>query len=115
MSTPEAFIASKIKLARAQIHLSELRKEIGQFLRGRPFRAVIRAAPIPGQQCLVYEVRRSVPVEMSAVIGDVIHNVRAALDLLMCELVRRNRQSDKGVYFPICANARHLGSSFKRA
>lgn len=49
----DAFGASKEKVRRAQRHLSELRKEIGSFLRDKPFRSVIRAAG-KGQQSLVF-------------------------------------------------------------
>ena len=45
------------------------------------------------------------PTELSAIIGDAIHNLRAALDLLACELVRLNGGSDEDVYFPFAADA----------
>jgi hypothetical protein len=50
-------------------------------------------------------VREEVPLEFSAILGDSIHNLRAALDLLACELVRLNHQNDDDVYFPFANSA----------
>ena len=96
------FDTSKLKIERAQHHIVELDREIAKFLAQKPFRAVIEAGETPSQRRLTYRVRVPVPKIFSVIIGDVLHNLRASLDLLACELVRLNGASDKGVYFPFC-------------
>lgn len=51
---------------------------------------------------------------MSAIVGDIIHNLRAALDLMAAELCRLNKESDDGVYFPFCETADKLAEMIKR-
>jgi hypothetical protein len=58
-----------------------------------------------GRKFWVTKVREEVPLEFSAILGDSVHNLRAALDLLACELVRLNNQPDDDVYFPFAASA----------
>ena len=48
------------------------------------------------------------PEEISAIVGDVIHNLRTALDLTACDMVRAAGQSDKDVYFPFSNSAQEL-------
>jgi hypothetical protein len=40
------------------------------------------------------------PAVASLAIGDIIHNLRSALDYLACDLARMNDKSTKGVHFP---------------
>ena len=54
------------------------------------------------------------PEELSAVFGDLIHNLRTSLDLAACECVRNNNKSDKGVLFPFCDNASDLDLVIKQ-
>lgn len=57
---------------------------------------------------------------MGAIVGDIVHNLRAALDLTACEMVRAAGESDKDVYFPSSRTADELnkaisGGHFHRA
>ena len=54
------------------------------------------------------KIRKPVPIKFSALIGDFIHNLRTALDLLVCDLVTINGKSTKEVYFPFCASPAEL-------
>jgi len=49
-----------------------------------------------------------------AVVGDCIHNLRTALDLMASELARLNGQSDKDVYFPFAKSADLLPHAIKK-
>jgi hypothetical protein len=57
---------------------------------------------------IIVEREKSPPDELALVLGDAIHNLRATLDLLAADLVRRNGGSVKGVYFPFAASASQL-------
>lgn len=46
--------------------------------------------------------------EYGAVVGDIVHNCRAALDILACLMVRLNGQSEQNVYFPFSRDADSL-------
>jgi hypothetical protein len=48
---------------------------------------------------------------MGAIVGDIIHNLRAALDLAACDLVRIRGGNDNGVYFPFCNEPDELARS----
>ena len=111
------FEAPKLKLRRAARHLDELGQDIGAFLGRKPFALVIEqpdwwTASWPIHAWTI-RIREAVPHDLSAIIGDAIHNLRAALDLLACDLVRLNGKSDKGVQFPFSADAADLPHQIK--
>ncbi len=56
---------------------------------------------------------KAITLKPGAIIGDAIHNLRAALDLMASELARRNGASDKDVYFPFAASADDLDAAIK--
>src|SRR4051794_31955132 len=97
----KTFAASNLKLERGRYHINYLDREISKFLRRKPFRAFIEMDS-PGRRRLTYRVREPVPKIFSAVIGDAVHNLRSALDIMMCDLVRLNNGSVAGVLFPFC-------------
>jgi hypothetical protein len=51
--------------------------------------------------------------EPGAIVGDAVHNIRTALDLMASELARRNHQSDKSVYFPFANSEDELPQQIK--
>jgi hypothetical protein len=53
----------------------------------------------------VLRVKNEVPCHLSVIIGDVIHNLRAALDLLASDLVLMVGGNTKDVYFPFSNDA----------
>jgi hypothetical protein len=106
------FEASKLKLDRAATHMRELESAIAAYLAGKP--CAIVAEHFPGME-LSYSthawtarIRKPVPLELSAIIGDVVHNLRASLDLVICDLVRINGRGVDKVHFPFCATAAEL-------
>jgi hypothetical protein len=103
------FEAPRLKLRRARSHIGELQTEMNRYLRREPFWLEIVDAPTftNGRKWLVH-LREEPPLDFSAIIGDAIHNLRTALDVLACELVRANGQSDKDVYFPFADSAAEL-------
>jgi hypothetical protein len=101
------FVAPRLKLQRARRHIDELDREATAFLGRKPFRLVIEHPPgWTGEPMHAWTVRlrENVPLEWSAIIGNAIHDLRSALDLLACDLVRITGKSTKGVYFPFAAD-----------
>lgn len=112
------FEAPRLKLRRARHHIADLSKQIDAYLAREPFYLEIADARtddgFPLSKKWVVRVREEVPVEFSAIIGDAIHNLRTALDVLACELVRVNGGNDKGVHFPFADSATELPAMIKR-
>lgn len=111
------FEASRLKIDRASKHLCELEDAIETYFASKPCAIIVE--PFPGMepfwktQAWIARIRQSVPHAVSAIIGDVIHNLRTALDLLVCDLVRVAGKSTKQVYFPFCETAAELPSKIK--
>lgn len=112
------FEASKLKLERAAEHLQEFDREAVAYLNSKPCAIVVE--PFPGglyeqmgTQSWNARIRKPVPTKFSATIGDVVHNLRTALDLLMCDLVTINGKSAKEVYFPFCNTPADLSETIK--
>ena len=107
------FEASKLKLERAAEHLQEFDREAIAYLNSRPCAIVVE--PFPGglheqmgTQSWNARIRKPMPTKFSVLIGDFVHNLRTALDLLVCDLVTINGKSAKEVYFPFCPSAAEL-------
>lgn len=110
------FRASFLKIERAKKHIKELEQLAADFLGGDPVQTTAEEAAGPdGSMGIVIQMKVSpVPEEMSAVVGDIIHNLRTSLDLMASELCRLNQKSDKGVHFPFSDEAGSLDEAIKR-
>ena len=107
------FEASELKISRAKRHITELDGRISEFIARKTLGLVVEQGPKPGDKCLVVRLREQVPSDLSPIVGDAIHNLRAALDLLACELVRLNGASDKNVQFPFSNDGSNLKEMIK--
>jgi hypothetical protein len=108
------FIASRLKLKRADDHADELKSAISDYLSRIPVREIRSQHPADARY-MKWElvcVERA-PVYLGAILGDAVHNLRAALDLLAVDLVLLNRKSEKGVHFPFAASAAELERQIK--
>ena len=91
----------RLKLRRAQHHLQDVDQCVQAFADGHPYEAIRNTHGHPKRQPWHYDLRfTSQPDEMLPVIvGDVIHNLRSALDHLIVGIVPNNRRRKAG--FPI--------------
>lgn len=113
------FEASRLKLERAVRHGNELKWAIDRYLAEKP--CVIVVGPYPGgmaekfgTRAWIARIRKPVPPTLAAIIGDLVHNLRSALDLLACDLVQLAGKSTKSVYFPFCDVATDLTETIKK-
>ena len=94
------------KAARAKHHIDALEGEVANFLNDETFNIVPEAG---GPEEVIYRLQMSgpVPIVFSAMIGDVLHNLRSALDCAAFEIARRhvNREltseEERRTAFPI--------------
>jgi hypothetical protein len=85
---------SRLKVERAKKHVSDIDHEIRAFGDTRPY--VIGAKPhrilALRHTTLFVESVDPVPLQISLIVGDAIHNLRSALDHLVWQLVLANRK-----------------------
>jgi len=94
------FLGPTAKLLRAAKFIDELEHLLVAFNSDSPFSARFDFATDPPQIVIDW---KGIGHEAMAVLGDTVHNLRAALDLLASELARINGRSDRSVYFPFSA------------
>lgn len=80
----------KMKLLRGLEHVRALEEHIQQWGNREPFQSDISIDPSTGDKVYTLILREPVPVFLSAIIGDAAHNLRSALDHLVCEMARQN-------------------------
>jgi hypothetical protein len=80
----------RLKLARANQHLEELRTEIAAFFESPPFRMVLyKHEPRPNYVLIGY-LTHWLPEMVPLIIGDCLQNMRVALDHLAWALAELN-------------------------
>jgi hypothetical protein len=110
-----AFESARLKIKRANVHLQTLERELEDYLKRSPIRIATKWNEIDANFFeFTIDVVEPVPIELSTVIGDFFHNLRTALDLMACELVRMNDQSDDDVHFPFAKSAEELESQIRK-
>ena len=97
---PTAFAGPKLKIERARSLISELYAVLDQYLQSKPLDMHERPDSNGGRS-ISMRMNTPLPALVSAIAGDAIHNLRSALDLLVCDLVRQNgSQPTKSNSFP---------------
>jgi hypothetical protein len=81
---------SRVKIARAKKHLEELDRAVNGFLKLNPYEIYNEFDPRTGEEIWRIKVSIPPPVELGGIVGDIVHNLRSALDLAICQLVLIN-------------------------
>lgn len=110
------FDAPRIKTERAKLHLAEFNLKTKAFFERGAVQIVFEKAEeysmLPGNACaFTYRECEPIPAEWSAIIGDIIHNMRASLDLLASDVHRMTGGKEKDtkyVHYPFCASKSDL-------
>jgi hypothetical protein len=109
--TEPLFSNSLMKLRRAEQFIAELEVELNRYRQDDPFQASWAFDENPPKIRVDWKAITDFP---GAIVGDAIHNMRTALDLMASELVRLSNQSDSNVYFPFGYSAEELEKEIKR-
>lgn len=68
-----------------------------------------------GWQVLRFRVREEPPIQLGLILGDFIHNLRSALDNLVCQLAQlSSREGCERTQFPICDSPELFAHELKR-
>src|SRR5262245_50276069 len=89
----------KLKIERANTQITEIASLIKQFSESQPYE-FFEAIGSNGNPCLKARIKTGPPAQISVVVGDVLHNLRSALDQLACALAIKNGGSASNTYFP---------------
>jgi hypothetical protein len=102
-----------LKLARAKEHFSELRERAEAFLATEPYEWSMEAEEFT-DGTREYRISASVddypPIELGVLAGDVVQNLRAALDQLIWAYSARDKRNRRTA-FPICLTAEEYRKS----
>lgn len=107
MATASFFHAPVLKAQWGATRTRELADALEQFAAQKPYKTV------PVHHGLGVEYVGQFPPHIPLILGDAIHNLRTALDLLACDVVRQNNASAKGVYFPFAHDENGLETQIK--
>jgi len=81
------FESAKLKVKRADQHIEELNRILADFVNSDFCRVEIEKDQDTGNHIVKFRQSKSMPPDVPLVIGDAIHNLRSALDLMACEIV----------------------------
>jgi hypothetical protein len=106
------------KLRRAKSHRQALTGLVEDFKATEPY--TLTAEETDGQNTIGYRLRilRQVPADLTTVIGDLIHNLRSALDAVAFELARQSvgrdltDEEERATEFPVCADPASFAEFF---
>lgn len=93
----------QLKMRRAHVHLHELDNALEEFIGSKPYDVVYDFESEPDQHLIRFKIWERPELWWSPIIGDIVHNVRSALDHLAWQLVIRNGRNPQGArsQFPI--------------
>ncbi|MCH7620453.1 MAG: hypothetical protein IH870_00985, partial [Chloroflexi bacterium] len=94
--------STKLRLKRADHHLKELDRKIGDFIDRKPYRMTRQINPQQTHYIYRTQLHRQPPATWSVIVGDIIHNLRSALDNMVYSLCTR---PSRDTAFPLFANA----------
>ena len=81
------FESAKLKIERANQHITELNTLLRDFAEQNPYAISIQHDIKTGHRIFGVEMGEPVPAHVSTITGDAIHNLRTALDHMACALV----------------------------
>jgi hypothetical protein len=111
----ETLRSARIKIQRAKDHIAYLRREMDAWLGRKPYYLVSETDAKAGKIVVKIRVREQIPDQFSAVIGDIIHNFRSALDHLAWALVLVNKgMPSERTQFPINKDRKSLEAALPR-
>lgn len=103
-----------LKVHNAERHIGYLEQLFGRLEREQFFYLALEDDPEDSaKQVLQIREKGFFPANFALALGDAIHNLRSALDLMACDLAALNEQSVESVYFPIAKSESDLPKLMK--
>lgn len=106
---PNKFQGPKLKIERAKHHIVDLENIASAFASRNVYEMTHEIEHNTGDNIFRIVIKEDIPIEVSAVVGDAVHNLRCALDHMVCDLARANNQTPhQNGGFPTNAQAKRL-------
>src|SRR5580700_1781126 len=86
---PEPFAGPRLKIERAKHHINDLNRKVAITGESSLYQLTIHRNPQTGNDLLDIEIHQIRADNLSPIIGDVLHNLKAALDITVNEVVHR--------------------------
>jgi hypothetical protein len=113
VSKEDIAYGSYLKIRRSHEHFQTLQRRVVEFAATEYYSISTERNPDTGQPFVRVNVQ-SMPEDIPLIIGDVVHNLRSALDILWNTMIRRLSGDDGKHYFPAFDKREHLeGAIFK--
>lgn len=103
-----------LKLERAKYHINELNGQINAYMSDHPFEFMIRDDPKANQRTYFIKTKKPIPTNFPLLIGDAIHNLRTALDILIFNMAGNKSPKPDAVQFPFCKDAVSLERTIEK-
>lgn len=104
----------RLKVERANRHIDEFEIEIEAYRQTKPYTIAPNIDTAAPGEIIKIDLPNAVPMNLSVIAGDVLHNLRSALDHLVSRLAERNgANSTRDVYFPFGRDSTGFESSAK--
>jgi len=110
------FDGAHLKIRRARRLRAALRRAARQFRERYPYQTYDRFDPRTGEQVSSIRIPRQPPVEWGLIVGDAIHNLRAALDHAAFALAWQHGTptKERSIQFPICDTLKDFRANGER-
>lgn len=103
---PEALRGCQLKTRRAEFHLNTLRDELASFEKDRPYRITGQFEPDTRDYLFFLEPDQDPAIRWGVIAGDILNNLRSALDHLVYALATLKTPDPKGTRFPVFIHER---------
>lgn len=103
------FEGTRLKIDRAKKHINELNTDVTAYLAREPFELVFKKEAT--RKTWIVKTKIPIPLSFSGPAGDALHNLRAALDHVVFEMIGDKAKSPEAVSFPFCKDAASYVSS----
>ncbi len=99
------FDSARLKIKRADHHISDLKAQFDLFIKRDPYRLVVGENPQTGKASVQLKYREHIPDWFALIVGDAVHNLRTALDHMFWEVIGHDGgQQNHHTKFPAYQN-----------
>src|SRR5258708_5919182 len=113
---PDPFDSSRRKIAPANKHLADLKREVRAFLEQKNFYNLF-TEPHPSKPDHIVQklrVAKQIPDDWSEIVGDIVDNLRSALDHAIYSVaVASGRSNPRNAFFPFSGAVTRFEANLK--
>jgi len=101
MTAEDLFSGSRLKIKRANKHISDLNDALDGFIQTDFYSLAVNKDVDTGKQVLRIKFLKPIPESVPLILGDAVHNLRTSLDFVASTIVRIANGTGDYVKFPI--------------